>query len=213
MACAAYVRVSSRSQDHATQRAAIERVASARGDTIGEWYSERLSGKTLARPELQRLRNDARAGRVQRLFLFRLDRLTRSGITDTLQVVEELHSHGVEILSIADGFDLGGPAAEIILAVLGWASKMERLAINERISAARERVEAAGGRWGRPRRMGPDEVARARVMRDEGRSVRAIAVALKVPRSTIGRALSQNGGLVHALPSTSDPAPEPPASE
>src|SRR5256885_11211629 len=54
--------------------------------------------------------------------------------------------------SVADGFDLAGPAAEIILAVVSWAAKLERLAINERIAAARERIEAEGGKWGRPDR-------------------------------------------------------------
>jgi DNA invertase Pin-like site-specific DNA recombinase len=36
---------------------------------------------------------------------------------------------------------------------MAWAAKMERTAINDRISAARERVEAEGGRWGRPSRV------------------------------------------------------------
>lgn len=51
---------------------------------------------------------------------------------------------------MADGIDLNGPAAEVVLAVLAWAAKMERLAINERISAARSawkpRVATGGGR-------------------------------------------------------------------
>lgn len=79
----AYLRVSSRAEDFATQKAAIERAATARGDTIGTWYSEKRSGKLLARPELDRLRRDARAGAVRRLFVYRLDRLIRSGIRDT----------------------------------------------------------------------------------------------------------------------------------
>jgi hypothetical protein len=33
---------------------------------------------------------------------------------------------GCEIVSVADGFDLTGPAAEIILAVVSWAAKMEQ---------------------------------------------------------------------------------------
>jgi hypothetical protein len=52
------------------------------------------------------------------------------------------------VVSVTDGFDLNGPAAEIVLAVLSWAAKMERLVINERIAAARERVEAEGRRTG-----------------------------------------------------------------
>ena len=190
MKAAAYIRVSSRAQDHATQRAAIERAATSRGDTIVEWYAEKRSAKTMARAELQRLRGDARAGHVRRLYVFRLDRLTRSGIRDTFELVEELRTHGVDVVSISDGFSLDGPAAEVVLAVMAWAAKMERLAINERIAAARERIEAEGGRWGRPRRLGPVEIGRAVAMRERGRSVRAIAVALKVPRATIGRALA-----------------------
>jgi Resolvase, N terminal domain len=83
---AAYVRVSSRAQDDATQRSAIERAASGRGDVIEEWRAEERSASTMARKELQQLLADAKAGRLrgQRLYVFRLDRLTRSGIADTL---------------------------------------------------------------------------------------------------------------------------------
>ena len=189
-AARAYIRVSSRAQDHATQRAAIERTASARGDTIAHWYAEKKSARTMAREELQRVRADARAGLIGRLYVFRLDRLTRSGIRDTFELVEELRAHGVEIVSIADGFDLNGPAAEVVLAVLSWAAQMERLATGERIAAARERIEAEGGRWGRPRCIDRPTIARALAMRAEGRSLRAIAVALKVKKSTIVRAFA-----------------------
>jgi DNA invertase Pin-like site-specific DNA recombinase len=183
----AYLRVSSRAQDHATQRASIERAAKARGDNVKSWFSEKRSGKTLARPELDRLRAAARAGHVTKLYVFKLDRLTRSGIRDTFELIEELRSAGVELISVADGFALDGPAAEVILAVMAWAAKMERLAINERISAARERVEAEGRSWGRPRRMTARQEQEARRMRLEGRTVREVSVALKVPRSTVAR--------------------------
>jgi DNA invertase Pin-like site-specific DNA recombinase len=46
-----------------------------------------------------------------------------------------------------------GPEAEVILAVMAWAAKMERLAINERIAAARERLAGEGRPWGRPPRL------------------------------------------------------------
>jgi DNA invertase Pin-like site-specific DNA recombinase len=185
----AYLRVSSRAQDFPMQRAAIERAAAARGDTIAEFYTEKRSGKTLARPELDRLRADARAGKFKRLYVFRLDRLTRSGIRDTFELVEELRGHGVQLAAVADCFDLEGPAAEVVLAVMAWAAKMERLAINERIASARERVEAEGGAWGRPKRLTDADVAQVATLRSEGLSLRAIAIALKVPRSTVARAV------------------------
>jgi DNA invertase Pin-like site-specific DNA recombinase len=187
---AAYLRVSSRAQDFATQKAAVERAAAARSDSIGTWYSEKRSGKLLARPELDRLRQDARAGLVARLYVYRLDRLTRSGIRDTFEVVEDLRAHGCNLVSVSDGFDLEGSAAEVVLAVMAWASKMERVAINERISAARERVEAEGGRWGRPSRVDASLLAKMVKLQRAGRSLREIAVAVKVPRATVARHLA-----------------------
>jgi len=55
MDATAYLRVCSRAQDFATQKTAIERAATARGDTVTDWRAEKRSGKTLARPELDRL--------------------------------------------------------------------------------------------------------------------------------------------------------------
>lgn len=187
----AYVRVSSRAQDHASQRAAVERAAGARGETVARWYSEKQSARTLARPALDQLRADARAGLVGTVWLYRLDRLSRSGIRDTFEVVEELRAHGVRVATVADGFDLDGPAAEVVLAVMAWAAKMERIAINERISAARERLAAEGRRWGRPPRMAPPEVRRARALAAGGMSQREVARAMGVPRSTVVRALAR----------------------
>ncbi len=191
MVSAAYVRVSSKSQDHAMQRHAIERAAAARGDKLRAWYSDKMTGGVLVRPGLDRLRADARAGVLRRLYLFKLDRLTRSGIRDTLEVVEELRRCGVEIVTVADGFSLDGPAAEVILAVMAWAAKMERLATNERIAAARLRVEAEGRSWGRPRRLDDSQVARVVELRRAGRTLRAIARTMRCPASTIGDALAR----------------------
>lgn len=186
-----YGRVSSRAQDLATQRVAVEKAAAARGDTIETWFTEKMSGRTVARPELDRLRAEVRAGRISKLYLYRLDRLTRSGIRDTFEVIEELRAHHVEVVSVSDGFALDGPAAEVILAVIAWAAKMERLAINERVSAARDRLESEGRPWGRPPRLTPADRQRAQVLRQEGRSIREIAIAMKIPRSTVARALAR----------------------
>lgn len=192
MTAIAYIRVSSKAQNYASQKAAIIKAAALRGDTIETWYSEKQSAKTVKRAQLDRLRTDARAGslRGRRLYVFRLDRLTRSGIRDTLAVIEELRDGGCEVVSITDGFDLSGPAAEIIISVMAWASAMELRAKNERIAAARERMESEGKAWGRPKRMDDDLIAKAVKLRAAGRTLREIAVALKVPKSTIGRMLA-----------------------
>lgn len=187
----AYVRVSSASQTSAMQRHAIETAASARGEAIVHWYEDRFTGGGKHPPELVRLLSDARAGKVGRLYVYRLDRLSRRGIRDLLAIVHDLEEHGVQLRTVADGFDLTGSGRDVVLAVLAWAAQMERQAIGERISAARQRVEAKGGSWGRPRRMQPVQVRQARELAAKGKTHREIARALRVPRATVWRALAQ----------------------
>ncbi len=200
MQAQALVRVSSRSQDHATQRDAIERAAAARGDTITCWRVETRSGKTMARPELDRLREDLRTGRVPRgtpIYAFKLDRLTRSGVADTYQLVAEIRKAQCPLVAVADNLlikpDSDDLTSEVLLFALALCARIERTSINDRISAARDRVEAAGGSWGRPPRLTAQERERVLAMRREGRSLREIAVAAKVPLATVARACRKAG--------------------
>ena len=71
--------------------------------------------------------------------------------------------------------------------------KMERAAIGERIAGARVRVEASGGRWGRPRRVDDASATKVRKLKAQGRSERAIVIALKIPRSTVHAVLVEKG--------------------
>jgi DNA invertase Pin-like site-specific DNA recombinase len=193
MKVAAYVRVSSRSQNQETQIDSIQRAAHARMDGITQWFIEKESAKKMDRAELVRLRAAVRAGEVSAVYVFRLDRLSRTGIRDTLSLIEEFRRNGCRVVSIHDGFDLEGPFAEVVIAVIAWAAQMERLALGERIAAARARIEAEGGRWGRPRRLVKSEVVEIRERHAGGETVRHISVALKIPRSTVASALSEKG--------------------
>jgi DNA invertase Pin-like site-specific DNA recombinase len=193
---AAYMRVSSDAQTLDMQRHAIERCARSRGQPIAQWYSEKQSAtKVMRRPALDELRQKAREGLLSHVYVYRIDRFTRTGIRDTLHILEELKLHGVRVVSVADGFDVAGmgPGAEMVLAALAWAAQVEGHAINERIRAARARVQAKGGAWGRPQRMGAEEVAKAIAYREQGHSLRWIAAAMKIPRPTIQRTLCKAG--------------------
>ena len=208
----AYVRVSSRAQDHATQRAAIESAAAARGDTIDAWFSETRSAKTTTRAELQRLRDAARMGTLagsKTVYVFKLDRLVRSGVADTFAVVDELRRAGVTLIAVADNLkivpDKEDVTSEVLIFALGLAARLERTAINDRVAAARDRIEAEGGRWGRPSRVDRATREQAAKLQASGKTIREIARTLKVPRSTIGRALSQKGAPVERPDSPEDP--------
>ncbi len=199
MTAVAYIRVSSRGQDHTMQRSAIVKAAASRGDTITTWHAEKRSASTNDRPALARLLADVRAGKVRRLFVWRLDRLTRSGIADTLALVREMRELGVEVVNLADGFTIPPPGvegsaariAELILAILAWAAEMELLTRRERIAARRELAEERGEPWGRPSRLTPAVRERIATLRAAGATVREVAIKLHIPRATVGRAVSK----------------------
>jgi len=188
------LRVSTLSQGFPTQRHAVERAAAARGDDVKVWYAEKISGSRRDRPPvLKQLLEDARQGKVRVVYVYRLDRLSRRGIRDTLAIVEELQACSCDLVTVADGFLLSGPHAELIIAVMAWAAKMERLAIGERVSAAHRRVRSGGGNWGRPSQMGGALLRKARTLRARGASLRQISMSLRVSKTSVQRALSRKG--------------------
>jgi DNA invertase Pin-like site-specific DNA recombinase len=134
------------------------------------------------------------------LYVYRLDRLSRSGIRDTFTLIEEFRARGVIIVTVSDGFTLEGPASDVVVAVLAWAAQMERLAIGERIADAHRRIKDEGGAWGRPRRVDGSTAAAILLEYEGGRSVRQLAVAFKIPRSTIARVVSQKPTPPHHSP-------------
>jgi DNA invertase Pin-like site-specific DNA recombinase len=181
---AAYLRVSSKRQKLSMQREAIEQVVEARGEQVRRWYAEKVSTRN-ERPELTRLRDDARQGRIAKLYIYRLDRITRGTICEAMNLIEELKTNGCRVETVADGFSMLGPAQDIVAAVLSWAANMEREAIRERIATARAQREASGQTWGRPRRVTPELAERIANMKRKKYSVRKIAERVKLPVSTV----------------------------
>ena len=171
------------------QESAIQRVATSRNDVIDQWYSEKMSGKSLSRPVMDELRQQAKQGFIKKLYFYRLDRLTRSGIADTLNLIKEFKDYGVELINIADGFELNGMVHEVIVSIMSWAAQNERIVINERISAARMRMEEQGIPWGRPRK--EHDVEQMMALQKEGVSKSEIALRLNVPRTTVVRRLKE----------------------
>lgn len=180
---AAYVRVSSKAQDCATQRHAIE----SRHVLIDDWFEDVVSSKASLRPELQRLRKLVWGGRYTDLYVYKLDRLSRGTICEVMNLMNEFASHGCIVHTVGDALPLDGPFREPMLAMLAWAANYEREMIADRVRAARERVEASGGSWGRPRKVSLEQQRQIKAMVGEGRSDNYISMALKIPRGTVSR--------------------------
>jgi len=207
---AAYVRVSDRDQRPDLQRDEIAAAARARGFEIAQWFEEKASARTTARTALNALRADVRAGRYKTLFVWKLDRLCRSGIRDAFVLIDEFRAAGCTVISLRDPFDLAGPAGDLLLAVFAWAAQVEREFISMRVKAGMEAARRRGTRLGRRPRF--VDVPRARRLLGEGSSVRHVARVLGLAPAVLRRALRRDCTTEAATGGSGPETPSPAAA-
>jgi DNA invertase Pin-like site-specific DNA recombinase len=149
MKAAVYVRVSTDRQTVQNQLADLERLAQARGYEVTIY--EEVESAAKARPVLDRLLADARAGRVQAVAVWALDRLHRS-MVGAIQTVLELDRLGVRVLSARESWlDTDSPVRPLLVAIFGWVAEQERTRLIERTRAGMARARQEGKKIGRPR--------------------------------------------------------------
>lgn len=95
-------------------------------------YTDVMSGRKDDRPELARLLVDAHAGKIDAVFVYRLDRLGRS-LVRTLQVVGDLADCGVRLISLTQPFEIDGSLGKLMLSIYASFAEMESEAIGARI--------------------------------------------------------------------------------
>ena len=182
---ATYSRVSTLEQDEDRQVRDLRRVAAERGGTVVEEIRERLRGTRTDRPGLARVLDLARSGRIDVLLTWELSRLTRGGIGDLFDIVRALDAAKVRIESVQEPWvSVGGPTRDLLLAVLGWASKMERDLLSERTKSGLAHARAMGRQIGRPRRLTPELEARIRELRGRGLKWSVVAQYVGLPAGT-----------------------------
>lgn len=147
--CAIYLRVSTEDQAEKyglpTQRAELVALAARRGDAIVEEFSDDgVSGATLERPALLRLRDAVRARRVDMVLVHTLDRLSRD-LGELLLLWKEWERHGVT-LDALDGPIEQTPTGRMLVQVKGMVAEYERAMIRERTMRGK-RERARRGLW------------------------------------------------------------------
>lgn len=188
---------------------------------VGPPYTDRLSGKTVAdRPGLLRALDAVRY--QDGLIVAKLDRLTRN-VADLAQLLET-HLKDKALVSVAEQIDTRGAAGRMVMNILVSVAQWEREAIGERTSAALQHLRESGVpmgaapygyQWRRtsagglyhdpetgrgilePHPAEQETIARANVLRAEGRTIAEVAAALgaegRRPRSGKGWDLTRLG--------------------
>ena len=147
---ALYARVSSQRQaDEQTiqsQLAALKQRISDEGlklDEAGCFLDEGYSGATLIRPALERLRDLAWTGGLDRLYVHSPDRLARKYAYQVV-LLEEFKKQGVEVVFLNHDSRGESPEGHLLLQMQGMIAEYERAKILERTRRGRRHAARQG---------------------------------------------------------------------
>jgi len=182
-----YVRVSTEDQARegvslAAQEAELRAYCLVKDWTLVEVIRDAgQSAKSLKRTGLERLLTLVRAGEVQAVVVYKLDRLTRS-VVDLGQLVTLFAKTGVPLVSLQESLDATTATGELMMNLLVSVSQWERKVIGERTRDAMQHLKAQGQVYSRPAFGGTPEdeatLARIHALRAQGATYQAIADAL-----------------------------------
>lgn len=147
---AVYVRLSrDRAGETSTQRqeADARSLAAARGFEVTEVFSDvDLSAfkAGVVRPAYEQMLATARAGEVDAVIVWKVDRLARS-LREFVRVTEMLDECGVALVSVTESLDTSSPMGRAMLQIIGVFAELESATISLRTRSAKEH-NAANGR-------------------------------------------------------------------
>lgn len=90
------------------------------------------SGKNTERPAFRQLMQDVKAGRIATLYVYRLDRFSRS-VADFGQLWQVLQANRVEFVSVSENFDTSTPMGRAMLHIIMVFAQLERETIAQRV--------------------------------------------------------------------------------
>lgn len=154
--CAVYTRKSTEEgleQDFnsldAQREACLSYIASQKAEgwvpVLEEYDDGGFSGGNLERPALKRLLEDIKAGKINTVVVYKIDRLTRA-LMDFSKLVEVFDQYGVSFVSITQSFNTTTSMGRLTLNVLLSFAQFEREVIGERV---RDKIAASKkkGMW------------------------------------------------------------------
>lgn len=189
---AIYVRVSTTGQDHASQLPDLQKWAGAHDGPV-VWYRDKFTGKTMERPGMNKLMDALNDGKLDRIVIWRLDRLGRTA-RGLCHLFEELKARKVDLVSLRDGFSLNTPSGRLHARILASVAEFETEVRAERIRAGQAAARANGVTWGGSKpgwyaKVTPDQEKAILKMVKDGVKISKIARITGLSRPTVYRVL------------------------
>lgn len=181
-----YVRVSTVDQNESRQIEALKKY------NIEKWFKEKISGKNTNRPQLQAMLDFVREGDT--VYIHDFSRLARS-TKDLLDIVEQLNSKGVHLVSNKENIDSSTPTGKLMLTMIGAIAEFERQNLLERqregIAIAKREGKYKGGQIKKI----DDNLFTTVYEKYKSRQItkKAMAEQLKISRPTLDKLLKDKG--------------------
>ena len=105
------------------------------GEACMEYTDKGFSGKDTNRPGFEKMMNDIRAGKIKRVIVYKLDRISRS-ILDFANMMEIFQKYHVEFVSSTEKFDTSTPIGRAMLNICIVFAQLERETIQKRVTDA-----------------------------------------------------------------------------
>lgn len=180
-----YIRVSSFDQNADRQLDGVK---------LDRVFTDKASGKDVARPELGALLRFVRDGDT--VIVHSLDRLARN-LDDLRRLVHQLTSRGVRVQFVKEQLVFTGedsPMANLLLSVMGAFAEFERALIRERQREGIALAKQRGAYRGRKRALTCERVAELRQRAADGEAKTLLAKEFGVSRETVYQYLRAGGG-------------------
>ncbi len=111
------------------------------------YFDDDFSGGLSNRPAFTRIREDARAGRLRVIIVPKIDRFVRDVIF-CLQMVDEFHCYGVQVISVAEPYDFTTPTGRKFLTDTASSAELYRRNLGTEVSKGLSQKALQGGALG-----------------------------------------------------------------
>lgn len=102
------------------------------GQSFKVYTDKGYSGKNIDRPAFQEMLSDIKAGKVNRVIVYRLDRISRS-VLDFANLIELFQKNRVDFVSTMEKFDTSTPIGKAMLMIVMIFAQLERETIQQRV--------------------------------------------------------------------------------
>ena len=179
-----YARASTDDQNPALQLAALKNAGCK-----AVFKDDGPSAATIKRPALLRCLRKLEHGDT--LIVWKLDRLGRS-LRDLITMLDDLKHRGVKFRSLTEAIDTETPTGRAMWQMIGVLAELERSLISERTRAGVKAAKGRGVKFGRKRKLTPQQIDEARKLlaKKKPPSREYVADLFKVNRTTLYRALA-----------------------